>query len=122
MLTGFEEITKDLTLAEKEQARHAWKYITEASKRGMNAPNNHIALHIKKATGKKPSAALVRKMIAWMHTEGHLQNLIATGSGYRIAKTEQELRDYHESQSQRINAINARKQAVERDLTHFLNP
>lgn len=112
MLTGFEDITYDITEEEKVISREIWKMLNKADR-----PLTNGDIEGQLATANiHTSAPRIRKMIAWMHTNGYLPRLIATSEGYYFAKNREELRNYISSLEGRINAIGARYQAAVYDL------
>lgn len=119
MLTGFEEITHDLSDKEKDQAGHVWRVMQHSFLNGQSITNAEISSLVEDEYGYSLSGPRIRKMINWMHTEGHLPRLIATSKGYSRAKTAKELLDYLKSIEGRLNSIHSRYKAIQRDLSQF---
>lgn len=119
MIIGFEEQTKDLSDEEKRLARIAWRAIAGAFRSGTSITNGEIASYVQQESGVRPGGPRIRKMINWMHVEGHLPGLVADSKGYRQAKTHKELAEYASSLESRIGAIRARWMATQRDLRNY---
>lgn len=115
MIPGFEEHTFQLNIEEKAMARRVWRIIRDSKK---PIKNSQIRKRMEEE-GVKCSAPKVRKMINWMHTNGHLKNLIASSQGYSFAKSRQELMDYQKSLEGRISAIYSRYLATKRDVNEW---
>lgn len=116
MIEGFYDQTHELTDEERHLSRFAWRAMNYAFSIEKTITNNEISDHIKKQTGVKVSPPRIRKMINWMHTQGHLPRLVASSKGYARAKDVSELMDYAKSLTGRINAIQARLNAVKKDI------
>lgn len=116
MLSGFEEYTYDLSEEEKEIAREVWKILDQSNR---PVTNKEICQRLKDEKSISTSGPRVRKMINWMHTSGHLTNLIASSKGYYFASSKDELADYADSLRGRINAIGSRWQQVMKDLKNW---
>lgn len=116
MLKGFEEQTKDLNNAEKAQGRIVFRLLLSEFEKGRTITNKEICDHVKEKTGEPISGPRMRKIINWLHVNGHLKGLIATNNGYGKAKDAEELLSYVESLEGRIQAIQQRADAVQRDI------
>ena len=116
MITGFDKETEPLSDVERQQARLVWYVMNAAFKRGESITNKQIRKVLETNHNTKVTDARIRKMINWMHIEGHIPDLIASNNGYAKAKSAQELKDYIESLRSRVVAINGRLSAAKRDL------
>lgn len=116
MITGFEKQTQEITEDEKKAARVAYKVMKLAFKKGDTITNSTISNAIKLATGQKLSGSRIRKIIAWMHHNGHLPRLTASSTGYGWAKSRDELLSYIESLAQRNVGIQMRIDAAKKGL------
>jgi len=116
MLYGFDEETKNLTDEEIVQARTAYRVMMEAFKQGESITNSGIAIAIKMEHEIDVTPARIRKMVSWMHKNGHLSHLIASSKGYGWATTDDELREYAKSLLGRIKSIQGRYNAVLKTL------
>lgn len=117
MINGFEDETHDLTEEEKKLTRFAWRAMNYAFNAERTITNKEIANFIRHNTGVKVGSPRIRKMINWMHVQGHLPNLIASSNGYGKAKDMKELMAYADSLRGRIKAIQARLDAVKKDIS-----
>lgn len=113
MIPGYSKQTEDLTDKEKRIARIVYGYIVHSPRWISNA---EIRDRLRREKMIKSSGPRIRKMINWMHLNGHLANLATSEKGYKIAQTKQELLDCKSALSSRIGAIQARLDQVENDL------
>ena len=116
MLYGFDEETKNLTDDEIAYARTAYRAMIEAFNEGNYITNSGIAIAIKMHHEVDITTARIRKMVSWMHKNGHLSHLVASSKGYGWATTDDELREYAKSLLGRIKSIQGRYNAVLRTL------
>ena len=119
MIKGFEDITYELTEKEKRIARKVYVLIINVFRDGGTISNPEIQERIGE---KSLSAPRVRKIIHWLHTNGHLPYLIGTSKGYAYAETKEELLTYREGLIGRLNSLQARIDAVDRTIGTYQTP
>ena len=119
MLPEFEDIIEDLSIDEKAQCRIVWAVMNHAFKSGRAITNNEIRDQLAEHHGIVMGQPKLRQMIAWMHINEYLPGLMASSRGYSRARTKKELLEYQNSLEGRIRAIQARYNAVHRDLKNF---
>ena len=113
MLVGFEEETKPLTASELKFARLIYARLQLADNKFVKG--HELINWVFTKTGHKIAGTRLRKLIAWIHLNGHTPTLIATSKGYRIATKEEaivELEKYGESLQGRIDSMEARKEVT----------
>ena len=115
MIQGFSEQTEPLT--EYEEVTLLPQLVrglrTKIGK-SMSVTNKAIIEGMKKNLGLSISDARVRKLINHIRTKDLVPCLIATSSGYYIAETEQELKDYEDSLLGREEAIRSVRLSIQR--------
>lgn len=108
MITNFEEITADLSVAELVAIPHLVKLIEGADcplkNKAMCVFLNSIPTLDFKATDSR-----VRKFLNYIRIKKLVKNLIATSKGYYITHDEKEIERYKKSLQERIDAITALK-------------
>lgn len=104
MITGFEEITSELSDYEKSLLPNI---VTRLKLKigEHNAITSTEIIKVFKANGKKMSGARWRKIINHIRVNNLVNLLISTSKGYYVATKGYEVRNYLESLKQRINAI-----------------
>lgn len=104
MLTGFEDITYELTPKEVELVNGFVKGFK--NKVGAkNAITSTQIIKLYKAKGENLTGARVRKIVNFIRTNKLIINLIATSKGYYIENDPEKLEKYKESLQQRVNEI-----------------
>lgn len=121
MITGFEEQTKDLSPKEKAQSRAVWKIMNDAFGSGETITNDEIRDRLFHQYNIKIGSAKLRKMIHWMHVNGHLKCMVAFNNGYSRAQDIHELMKYEQSLKERIGSQVSRLRAVQADINGYAN-
>lgn len=104
MITGFNEITKQLTESEMKLVPNFVKNLSKKFGKENVISNKQI----RKAylnTGQKLSDARVRKIINYIRINGLVKNLVSNSRGYYIASNRKEVEEYTLSLLERENAI-----------------
>ena len=106
MLEGFEEITQELTVYEKETLLP--KIVAGlCTKKGKSmAITNRLICEAMKARGFQVTGPRLRKIVNYIRTNGLLPGLIATSQGYYITESVEELDSYIHSLAGRASEIN----------------
>jgi len=115
MIQGFSKQTEPLTEYEEvillpQLVRGLQTKIGKA----MSVTNKAIIKGMKRNLGLSISDARVRKLINHIRTKDLVPCLIATSSGYYIAETEQELKEYEDSLLGREEAIRSVRLSIQR--------
>lgn len=103
MLKGFEDITIELNIYEKELA--AWMAeVFKKRKPGKKnaASNGKIRAAYLKERGEKTTAVRIRKVAQYIRTQNLVTRLCSTGTGYFVAANDKEWEDWKTSMRQRI--------------------
>ena len=115
MIQGFSEQTEPLTEYEEQTLLpQLVRGLRTKVGRAMSVTNKAIIDGMKRNLGLSISDARVRKLINHIRTKDLVPCLIATSSGYYIAETEQELREYEESLLGREEAIRNVRLSIQR--------
>ncbi len=115
-IEGFEEYTHDLSVYESEELLP--RFIEGFKKKigPFNVISNaQIVINLKN-DGYKISSVIVRKIIHHIRIKGLIENLIATSSGYYIARTVEEVQVHCKSLKQREDSIRAVRLALTRQI------
>lgn len=116
MLTGFENITVNLT--DEERRKHVPLLINglrEFCVGKKNVASNKMLRQAFQAQGIKVSGVKLRKLISFIDTHGLIPELVACEKGYYLATTVKEVQDYISSLEGRVAIIQKRAQ-IKRDL------
>ena len=116
MINGFPIETALLTEFEKGLAERIAPYLLKKIGKAQAVTNKQMIRGIKDVWNIKLSDARLRKIINYLRIKDKVPKLIATSKGYYIAETQKELIDYIESLDQRVKAIAAVKNALEKQL------
>ena len=115
MLTGFEELTCELT---EQEERVLLPVIVRGLRtkvgRAMAVTNKAIVEGLRVNMGIAVSAPRIRKIINYIRCKAMVPCLIATSEGYYVAESEQELLDYEESLRGREAAIREVRENIRR--------
>ena len=115
MIQGFTEQTEPLTEYEEQTLLpQLVRGLRTKIGKSMSVTNKAIIEGMKKNLGLSISDARVRKLINHIRTKDLVPCLIATSSGYYIAETEQELKDYEDSLLGREEAIRSVRLSIQR--------
>ena len=115
MIQGFTEQTEPLTEYEEQTLLpQLVRGLRTKIGKSMSVTNKAIIEGMKKNLGLSISDARVRKLINHIRTKDLVPCLIATSSGYYIAETEQELKEYEESLLGREEAIRNVRLSIQR--------
>lgn len=118
MIQGFSEQTEPLTEYEEQTLLpQLVRGLRTKIGKSMSVTNKAIIEGMKKNLGLSISDARVRKLINHIRTKDLVPCLIATSSGYYIAESEQELKDYEESLLGREEAIRSVRLSIQRQRT-----
>ena len=113
MLTGFEELTCELT---EQEERVLLPVIVRGLRakvgRAMAVTNKAIVEGLRVNMSIAVTAPRIRKIINYIRCKGMVPCLIATSEGYYVAETEQELLDYEESLRGREAAIREVRECI----------
>lgn len=112
MITGFEEITKELSKHEKEVVFPAIYEILRDRLGKENTITNKQIISKLSQEGITTTASRVRKTINYFRTKDTIRLLIATNRGYYISNSLEELTCYINSLEERINAIRVVKESL----------
>jgi len=115
MINGFEKETAPLSGIEKKYVRVFVRSLSSRVGKDNAITANQITEHFKKK-GIKLGGARVRKIINHIRTTGVVPNLLATANGYYVSNDPDEISNYIESLSQRIDAIRQVKEALEESI------
>jgi hypothetical protein len=121
MIVGFEDYTMDLTEEERGFARQMYRYMKDKFNDGLPVTNRKIQEAMLMKHGFEVTAPRIRKIIAWMHINGHLPRLVASSNGYSWAEDDKALIDYAASLKGRREAIHMRYEAVMKTLNGETN-
>ncbi len=104
MITGFEDITSEIT---QEEKKILLPYIANLFKNGKeNAiTSGEIIEVINRNLHLKTNGARVRKIIHVIRLTSYVSRLIASSKGYYISDNKDEVNNYIESLKQRANQI-----------------
>lgn len=106
MLVGFEDLTVELNIYEKELAAWIAKCFKERKPGKKNAVNNNkIRSSYLRDRGEKVSSVRIRKVVQYIRTHNLVPRLCSTATGYFVAATDQEWQDWKTSMSQRVRQI-----------------
>lgn len=115
MLTGFEELTCELT---EQEERVLLPVIVRGLRakvgRAMAVTNKAIVDGLRTNMGIAVTAPRIRKIINYIRCNAMVPCLIATSEGYYVAESEQELLDYEESLRGREAAIREVRESIQR--------
>lgn len=115
MIQGFSEQTEPLTEYEEQTLLpQLVRGLRTKIGKSMSVTNKAIIEGMKKNLGLSISDARVRKLINHIRIKDLVPCLIATSSGYYIAETEQELKEYEESLLGREEAIRNVRLSIQR--------
>lgn len=115
MLTGFEDITYELTDTEKELVPIFLKGFQKHIGKRNAITNNEIIKRLS-IKYKNITEARVRKIINYIRNEGLLPGLAAFSGGYYITNDANDIRRYIQSLAGRENAIHKVKNSMIRYL------
>lgn len=104
MLTGFEDITPELSDDEKEIAELVAKGLKVRVGREKAISNRKMREKIAEKNVKVGDAKM-RKVVQYIRIEGLVPLLVASNEGYYVAKDEEEVRGHYRSLKQRARAI-----------------
>jgi uncharacterized protein YneF (UPF0154 family) len=104
MITGFEEITKDLSGLEKSQVAQLVKLLHTAKGKKCALSNKQLQFMMLQYN-HDVSEIRIRKMINFIRTKGLIINLLANSRGYWISTNNDEVLQYYKSLTERIEAI-----------------
>jgi hypothetical protein len=113
MITGFEEITKDLSELERNQVAQLVKILHWKAKGKENVISNDALQFDMLGYGHQVSDVRIRKMINFIRTKGLITNLLANSRGYWISSNNDEVLKYYQSLTDRIKAIEAVRDQLE---------
>ena len=116
MITGFEEITKDLTDYEYQKVV-PMVYAGLKNKVGKEqAVSNSYMVDKLKEKGVTTSTRRIRKIIHFLRITGKIKGLIGSSKGYYITYNQEELQEYCKSLEERANSILSIKEILEKQL------
>lgn len=104
MISGFEEITKDLTEEEKKAIPILVKGLRHRKGKANAITNKRMQEILEKSYGLKISGPRMRKLINNIRIYGMVPCLCATSHGYYVAQSKKEMADYLESLKERIDS------------------
>lgn len=103
MLVGFEDITVELNIYEKELAAWIAECFKKRNPGKKNAvTNGRICAAYLKERGEKITGVRIRKVVQYIRTHNLVPRLCSTGTGYFVAATDKEWEDWKTSMNQRI--------------------
>lgn len=112
MITGYEEITHDLTPDELRLIPGMVRGLeTKIGK--ANAITSSQIIKVYRERGEKMTGARVRKMINHIRMTGLVERLVATSTGYYVSNDPKELQDYIRSLYERADSIVAVAKQIE---------
>lgn len=104
MISGFEEITKDLTAEEKKAIPILVKGLRHRIGKNSAITNKKMQEILRKHYNLKISGPRMRKIINNIRIYGLVPCLCATSNGYYVAASKKELQDYLQSLQERIES------------------
>lgn len=116
MITLFEDQTQPLSKEEKEKTVPNFIKFLSVKIGKENAVTSAKIIQAYKDKGKEMSGAKVRKVINYIRMNNLIKGLIATSSGYYVSNDYKEIRQYINSLSDRIKAI----EAVRNEMENYL--
>lgn len=105
MITGFENITNELTRYETDVLVPAMVKGLQTKIGEHNTITATKAIALMKSKNYKISGARFRKVVNHIRINGLIENLVSTSKGYYIATDHSQVERYMESLGQRIRAI-----------------
>jgi hypothetical protein len=108
MLKDYNSLTKELTVFEKEVLLQVITERLKLAKGRKNAVTNNqlIKYYYQQGFLTKIAAPRIRKVVEYIRHTKTLESLVGHSSGYYIAESPQELKDWLDTMEQRRNAIN----------------
>ena len=120
-MKNFEEITKPLTPEEQNIAAIICKRFKKKPGKINIVTNKQIVRALKTKCKIEITEPRIRKIIQFIRSEGLLNGLIATSSGYWLTRNVDELKSWIDSMIERENAIRSSRHAGERDLKFLID-
>jgi hypothetical protein len=105
MITGFEDITYELTKYEREVLLPLFVRGLKTKVGKHNSVTSSTISTTLKGQGYKVSGPRIRKIVNYIRVHRLIKNLIATSKGYYISEDPEEIEKYVESLRQRIREI-----------------
>lgn len=116
MVKGFEKITADLNEYERTELL---PIIVKCLKRHIGAENTIASTKIcerMRQYGYKIGGVRLRKIVNYIRVKGLVPCLVASGNGYYVATTAEEVDDYIHSLDGRIDAMKAVRDSLQEQL------
>jgi hypothetical protein len=121
MITGFEDLTKDLTDKDRHIVLTTIRVLRVCNGKASAIKNREIAREVATVTGYVLTSIRIRKVVNYIRVKNLLPGLLASSLGYYIASNEQEYLDYIESLDDRIRSVIAVRDALEKQFTERYN-
>jgi len=121
MITGFEEITYNLT---EEEIKFALPMIMNELKKAVGEEkviSNKYIISRCFTCPVKLTSARVRKIISYIRVTGKIKLLLANSKGYYISNNIKQAEDYVESLKQRAREVFRVAGAIKKQITNIAN-
>lgn len=119
MVKGFEKETAPLTEQEKELAKYIAKGMVNRVGKEKALSNPELQKILKDRLSIEVSDSRIRKIFNYLRRSGNLPLLCSSSKGYYLARNLEELAETIESLENRINAMKATKEELERQYFNF---
>ena len=120
MITGFEDITRDLDEKEKVVAAIILNGMKHKIGKDQAVTSVKIIAGLKENKGIVLTGSRLRKIMHVLHVGGALPNLVATSKGYYLSDSYKDIIQYCKSLEERIQRIQRRLDTAKRTRDWFM--